>query len=203
MCGDGRQGREAVTAGPVHGILAGYDGSPGSEQALTGAAREARAREAVLTVCQAWAPGYPASAAEVAAFDLARRSGEGTVARGVRYARALMGSSEVRPLLVAGRAAHVLCQRSADAAPSASPAPDDYQVSYWVTEGCLSASGDQPSGPWVHWTDAAPDCTARFPRPPTPEMATRLSRIQASIRSRRRRLPGPWASSAQAVRGSV
>src|ERR1019366_2832977 len=115
MCGDGRQGREAVTAGPVHGILAGYDGSPGSEQALTWAAREARAREAVLTVCQAWAPGYPAPAAEVAAFDLARRSGEETVARGVRYARALMGSSEVRPLLVAGPAAHVLCERSADA----------------------------------------------------------------------------------------
>src|ERR1039457_144035 len=115
MCGDGRQGREAVTAGPGHGVLAGYDWSPRSEQALTWAAREARAREAVLTVCQAWAPGYPAPAAEVAAFDLARRSGEETVARGVRYARALMGSSEVRPLLVAGPAAHVLCERSADA----------------------------------------------------------------------------------------
>src|ERR1022692_2601493 len=115
MCGDGRQGREAVTAGPVHGILAGYDGSSGSEQALSWAAREARAREAVLTVCQAWAPGYPAPAAEVAAFDLARRSGERTLARGVRHACALMGSSEVRPLLVAGPAAHVLCVRGADA----------------------------------------------------------------------------------------
>lgn len=102
-------------AGPGHGILAGYDGSPGSEQALTWAAREARAREAVLAVCQAWAPGYPAPPAQVAAFDLARRSGEQTLARGVRQACGLMASSEVRPLLVAGPAAHILCERSAEA----------------------------------------------------------------------------------------
>lgn len=39
--------------GMVHGILVGDDGSPGSEKALFWAAREARARGAVLTVCQA------------------------------------------------------------------------------------------------------------------------------------------------------
>src|ERR1017187_6525620 len=68
--------REAAMVGAVHGILAGYDGSSGSDEALTWATREARARGAVLTVCHAWAPGYPAPPTEVAAFDLARRSGE-------------------------------------------------------------------------------------------------------------------------------
>jgi nucleotide-binding universal stress UspA family protein len=101
--------------GTVHGILAGYDGSPDSDKALTWAAREARARGAVLTVCHAWALGYPAPPAEVAAFDLARRSGERTLARGMRQARAVMGSLEVQPLLAAGSAGHVLCERSADA----------------------------------------------------------------------------------------
>ena len=41
----------------VHGILAGYDGSPGSEQALLWAAREARWRQTIVTVCHAWAAG--------------------------------------------------------------------------------------------------------------------------------------------------
>jgi nucleotide-binding universal stress UspA family protein len=102
-------------AGAVHGILVGYDGSDGSENALTWAAREARARGRVLTVCQAWALGYPTPPAEVAALDLARQSGERTLACGMRHARAVMGSSEVRPLLAAGAAAPVLCERSADA----------------------------------------------------------------------------------------
>ena len=101
--------------GTVHGVLAGYDGSPGSEQALTWAVREARARGAVLTVCLAWALGYPAPPTEVAAFEFARRSGEQTLAQGVRRARAVMGSLEVRPLLAAGSAASVLCECSGDA----------------------------------------------------------------------------------------
>ena len=102
-------------AGTVHGVLTGYDGSPGSEEALTWAAREARARGAVLTVCQAWALGYPAPPTEVAAFELARRSGELTLAQGVRHAQAVMGSLEVRPLLAAGPAAAMLCECSGDA----------------------------------------------------------------------------------------
>ena len=102
-------------AGKLHGVLAGSDGSPGSEQALTWAAREARARGAVLTVCQAWALGYPAPPTEIAALEFARRSAEQTVARGVRHARAVMGSLQVRPLLAAGPAASVLCECSGDA----------------------------------------------------------------------------------------
>jgi len=40
--------------GMTYGIVAGYDGSPGSAQAVRWAAREALARGTTLTVCLAW-----------------------------------------------------------------------------------------------------------------------------------------------------
>jgi nucleotide-binding universal stress UspA family protein len=40
----------------VHGIVAGYDGSPGSRDAPGWAAWEAKARGLVLTVCHVRAP---------------------------------------------------------------------------------------------------------------------------------------------------
>jgi nucleotide-binding universal stress UspA family protein len=98
-------------AGAAGGILIGYDGSPGSQQALSWAAREARARRAVLTVCQAWAPGFPVLPSDAAVFDLARRSGERVLASALRHAQRVMGSADVRPLLVNGPAAAVLCER--------------------------------------------------------------------------------------------
>ncbi|HET7246085.1 MAG TPA: universal stress protein, partial [Streptosporangiaceae bacterium] len=54
-----------VMAGTVDGIVAGYDGSPGSQQALDWAAWEARARGLVLTVChvQATESAEPGAAA--------------------------------------------------------------------------------------------------------------------------------------------
>lgn len=96
-----------------HGILLGYDGSPGSEEALSWAAREARSRGLVLTVCLAWAPGYPVPAAEVAVS--ARRTGQRTLARGLRCAQDLVGSGEIRPLLAVTPAATALCELSGDA----------------------------------------------------------------------------------------
>jgi nucleotide-binding universal stress UspA family protein len=101
--------------GTVHGIVAGYDGSSGSEEALNWAAWEAGARETVLTVCHVWSRGGQATTSHAAAFDLARRSGERTLAQGLAYARAVKGSLDVRPLLAAGTVAQVLCERSADA----------------------------------------------------------------------------------------
>ena len=98
-----------------HGILVGYDGSPGSEEAVRWAAREARSRRAALTVCQAWDLGYPAPPSPAAAFDLARRSAEQSLAEGMRFARSVMGDREVRPLLACGSAAYVLCEEGADA----------------------------------------------------------------------------------------
>jgi nucleotide-binding universal stress UspA family protein len=104
-----------MTSAAGHGILVGYDGSPGSEQAVCWAAREARSRGAVLTLCQAWDLGYPAPPSPASAFDLARHSGERILADGMRYARAVAGGREVRPLLLCGSAAYVLCEQSANA----------------------------------------------------------------------------------------
>lgn len=98
--------------GTADGIVAGYDGSAGSEQALGWAAREARARGVMLTVCHAWGPGYAPPDAEAPAMNLLRRSGEQVLARGLRYAQGLMGSGEVRPLLANESAARVLCEHS-------------------------------------------------------------------------------------------
>jgi nucleotide-binding universal stress UspA family protein len=102
-------------AGTGYGIVAGYDGSPGSEQALSWAAREARARGVALTVCHAWGLGYQASPAAGAAVELARQAGEQVLAGGLRRARAVMGAGEVRPLLAGGHAAAVLCEHSGGA----------------------------------------------------------------------------------------
>jgi len=98
-----------------YGILAGYDGSAGSEQALSWAVREARSRGTALTVCHAFGSGFPAADDEDAVLDLARRRGERVLLSGLRQAQNLMGSGEVRSLLVAGSAAAVLCERSHDA----------------------------------------------------------------------------------------
>jgi nucleotide-binding universal stress UspA family protein len=46
---------EVAMTGRTGGILAGYDGSSGSEHALSWAAREARSRGIALTVRHTWA----------------------------------------------------------------------------------------------------------------------------------------------------
>ncbi len=101
-------------AGIELGILAGYDGSPGSQDALAWAAAEAASRGSVLTICSAWAPGYPALPDEVA-FDLARRSGEHALAQGMQFLHDLMVPARIQPLLAAGPAAAMLCEHSARA----------------------------------------------------------------------------------------
>jgi len=98
----------------VNGILAGYDGSPGSQRALEWAIWEARARGAVLTVCHAWEPGYGAPPGDAAA-DLTWQYSERVLAGGVQHAEGSMGSGEVRPLLAAGPAARALCELSGSA----------------------------------------------------------------------------------------
>lgn len=98
-------------AGRDRGILVGYDGSPGSRSALTWAAREARDRRAVLTVCHAWVR-HPAGRRDGAGPDgEVWRAAERILAEGVRLA----GSCDVRPLLAEGPAARILCEHSADA----------------------------------------------------------------------------------------
>lgn len=94
------------------GIIVGYDGSPGGEQALRWAGREARARGCPLTVCLAWAPQFLAVLDEPAVYDLARQRGEEILASGVRYAETMLGPGRVTPLLARGSAVRELCERS-------------------------------------------------------------------------------------------
>ena len=100
----------------THGILVGYDGSPGSDQALGWALQEASWRGAVLTICHAWAPEHvPGAPGEGGAPDNAQRAGEQVLAQALRFARTVMGAAAVRPLLASGPAAQVLCGHSLDA----------------------------------------------------------------------------------------
>jgi nucleotide-binding universal stress UspA family protein len=106
------KGVAAMAETTLYGILAGYDGSPGSEEALSWAAGEARARGLMLTVCHAWAPTAPLPPSAGAAFELMRQSGEQVLARGLRSARERMAAPQVEPLLAAESAQVALCERS-------------------------------------------------------------------------------------------
>jgi nucleotide-binding universal stress UspA family protein len=98
-----------------YGIVAGYDGSPSSSQALRWAAREAGARGTALTVCLAWTPDHMELPTESALCDLARRHGQEILTRGLPYAESVLGPGRVHADLAAGSAARVLCERSRDA----------------------------------------------------------------------------------------
>lgn len=98
-----------------NGIVVGYDGSPGSDQALRWAVEETRAHGCTLTVCLAWLPPYLAKLDDAAVYDLAMKRGEEILAAGVRYARSVLGVECVVPLLANGSPAPVLREQSASA----------------------------------------------------------------------------------------
>jgi len=98
--------------GMTYGIVAGYDGSPGSAQAVRWAAREALARGTTLTVCLAWRPGHMDLASQPATRELAGLDGKKILAGGLPYAESVLGPGRVHAELVAGSAARVLCERS-------------------------------------------------------------------------------------------
>jgi len=102
-------------SGKLDGVLAGYDGSPGSEHALSWAAREARSRGIVLTVCHAYPPGSAALAGEAGVPGLARQNGERVIDGGLRRAKDLVGPGQIQRLLINGQPTAVLCERSHDA----------------------------------------------------------------------------------------
>lgn len=101
------------------GIIAGYDGSSGSVEALDWAVLEARLRGTPVTVCHAWtspaATVVAAGGAEPVALDLVRQQVDRVLADGVRHVRASAAAGEVRPLLVCGSPARVLCEQSSSA----------------------------------------------------------------------------------------
>lgn len=96
----------------TYGIVAGYDGSPGSGDALRWAAREAKARNTTLTVCLAWTPDHMTLPTDSDLSDLARQHGQVILARGLPYAESVLGPGRVRAELAGGSAAHALCERS-------------------------------------------------------------------------------------------
>ena len=98
--------------GMTYGIVVGYDGSPGSGDALRWAAREAKDRHTTLTVCLAWTPDQMALPTGSDLGDLARQHGQEILARGLPYAQSVLGPGRVRADLAAGSAAYVLCERS-------------------------------------------------------------------------------------------
>jgi len=98
--------------GTGHGIVVGYDGSAGADQAVHWAVREAASRGTKLTVCLAWTPDYLQLPAGSALSKAARQHGQEILAQVLPYAESVLGPGRVRPDLAAGSAAHVLCERS-------------------------------------------------------------------------------------------
>ncbi len=97
-------------------IVAGYDGSEASADAVSWAVRDARLRGLSVIICHAWTPGYPVPAAGPTASDgPAREHAEEVISRGARHARACDAAVEIRPVLVCGAAARALCAQSAGA----------------------------------------------------------------------------------------
>lgn len=95
-------------AGQVDGIVAGFDGSPDSEQALRWAVREAGARGTILTACLA----CPRDERTPAAETVARRHGREMLTQVLRPAESRLGLDRVQPVVARGRAAQVLCDYS-------------------------------------------------------------------------------------------
>ena len=98
--------------GMTYDIVAGYDGSPGSAQAVRWAAREALARGTTLTVCLAWRPHHMELASQPANWEPAGQDGKKILAGGLPYAEFVLGPGRVHAELVGGPAAQVLCERS-------------------------------------------------------------------------------------------
>lgn len=98
--------------GMTYDIVAGYDGSPGSAQAVRWAAREALARGTTLTVCLACRPDHMELASQPATWELAGQDGKKILACGLPYAELVLGPGRVHAELVGGSAAQVLCERS-------------------------------------------------------------------------------------------
>jgi nucleotide-binding universal stress UspA family protein len=98
--------------GMTDGIIAGYDGSVCSDEALRWAAREAWARGTALTICLAWPAPDLLLLGDWGAHDRARQLGGDILARGVRLAGPVPDTPDVRTMLAEGPAAQVLCERS-------------------------------------------------------------------------------------------
>ncbi|GHE37915.1 universal stress protein [Streptosporangium violaceochromogenes] len=96
-------------------VVAGYDGSKASEQALRWAVEDARMRFAPLVVCHAWQGPYPMPAISAESMEALRRMGRHALDTGANLARALAPRLEVRAELDTGPPSVVLRNRSSTA----------------------------------------------------------------------------------------
>ena len=101
--------------GMSDGIIVGYDGSVGSDEALRWAAREAWARGTALTLCLAWPAPDLLLLGDWGVHDRARQLGGEILARGARLAGAGPDLTDIRTVLAEGSPAYVLCERSSAA----------------------------------------------------------------------------------------
>ncbi|MEV7012322.1 universal stress protein [Streptosporangium sp. NPDC051022] len=96
-------------------VVAGYDGSKPSEQALRWAVEEARLRFVPLIVCHAWQWPYPMPPVFPDSLEAVRRMGQHVLDRGVSMAHGLAPRIEVRAELVTGSPSGVLKSESSAA----------------------------------------------------------------------------------------
>ncbi|HLK73589.1 MAG TPA: universal stress protein [Streptosporangiaceae bacterium] len=101
--------------GMTAGIITGYDGSEGSDEALRWAAREAWARGTALTICLTWPAADLRLLGDWGVHHRARHLGGEILARGVWLAGAVPDLTDVRTLLAEGSPAQVLCEHSSAA----------------------------------------------------------------------------------------
>jgi nucleotide-binding universal stress UspA family protein len=101
--------------GMTDGIVVGFDGSPGGDEALRWAAREAWARGMALTICLAWPAPDLRQLGDWEAHDRARQLGGEILSQGMRLAGAVPDLTDVRTVLAEGSPAHVLRERSSAA----------------------------------------------------------------------------------------
>lgn len=96
-------------------VLAGYDGSPGSERALRWAAEAASARRLPLHICHTWHWPYTILPTGSEAMEMARETGRHVLDHGVAVARSTAPRVEVVARLAAGPASAILIDESENA----------------------------------------------------------------------------------------
>ncbi|MDP9864570.1 MULTISPECIES: universal stress protein [Streptosporangium] len=112
----GKQGEEvAMQTDDARPVVAGYDGSKASQQALRWAVNEARMRFIPLVVCHAWQWPYPMPPVSDEALEAVRLMGQHVLDMGVNLARGLAPRLEVQGRLVTGSSAVVLVGESSTA----------------------------------------------------------------------------------------
>ncbi|MDL4772416.1 MULTISPECIES: universal stress protein [Thermomonosporaceae] len=93
-------------------VIAGYDGSTESEDALAWAVEEARLRRLPLTVCHAWRWPYPAKYTDAAARAVVQRMGQHVLEHGEFVARRSATGITVQTRLMDGPANAALAFQS-------------------------------------------------------------------------------------------